>query len=82
MIALLIGGPHDGMFFTVDSTTPWLTDDGELRLPIDTDDTDPSEFAIYMEVKTEGQEPTETRNRKAAWRFSRLWTRPEEVSVE
>ncbi len=76
MTVLLIGGPHDGLMITVDKGHSWLTDDGELRLPRNTEEDD-GEFAIYSQVLDYG--PTDERHRKGAYRFSRFWTRPEEL---
>ena len=80
MIAMLLGGPHDGLMITVDKHTRELTDDGELRLPVSTGEEDPTEFAIYSQVLTEGQEP-DARHMRGAYRFSRFWTRPEELTT-
>ena len=82
MMALLIGGPHDGLMLTVDKGHSWLTDDGELRLPYGDDtlnDIDPTHFAIYSKVTTYGPDP-DNRHVKGAYRFSRYWTRPEELT--
>ena len=80
MIALLIGGPHDGLFFTVNKDTPWLTDDGELRLPYDIDQEDPRKFAIYSEVMPVFDAAADIRHKRGAYKFSRIWTRPEELT--
>ncbi len=77
MIALLIGGPHDGLMVTVDKDHSWLTDDGELRLPV-SEEHAPRKFAIYAQVMDYG--PTDKRHRKGAYRFSRYWIRPEELT--
>ena len=79
MIAILIGGPHDGLMVTVDKGHSWLTDDGELRLPMDTE-TDDGKFAIYSQVIAYGQESVDPRHKKGAYKFSRYWTRPEELT--
>ena len=78
MMALLIGGPHDGLMLTVDKGHSWLTDDGELRLPRNTEEDD-GEFAVYSKVTTYGPDP-DNRHVKGAYRFSRYWTRPEELT--
>ncbi len=77
MIVLLIGGPHDGLMLTVDKGHSWLTNDGELRLPRNTEEDD-GEFAIYYQVTDLGS--ADERHRKGAYRFSRYWTRPEELT--
>lgn len=77
MIALLIGGPHDGLMVTVSKGHSWLTDDGELRLPRTGEDD--GEFAIYAQVINYGA-PGGKRHEKGAYRFSRYWTRPEELT--
>ena len=86
MIVLLIGGPHDGLMVTVNKGHPWLTDDGELRLPYDTEgqlreDPNPTKFAIYSQVIAYGQEHAQgAMHKKGAFKFSRYWTRPEELT--
>ena len=82
MIAILIGGPHDGLLLTADKGRSWVTEDGELRLPKDHFYATPedTEFAIYVKVTTEGQETKGTLHPKGAYKFSRYWTRPEELT--
>ena len=85
MIVLLVGGPFHDKMMSVDSEHPWLTEDGELRMPVNREET---EFAIYVKVD-DVESPTRreleilptARHQLGAYKFSRMWTRPEEVTL-